>query len=383
MRIGILSNTNYIDAPIGGTLTFLKNYLKYTSINYLLFGPSVHPQCERRFVNIDSKKYEFHPIYCAHNREINRMKGAFHTFKNINRIDNEVDTLYIHHPEMGYVISHFTNINYIYHMHGASYDTSYSKHKFMRNKFFTHLFKTMVLSSTKNAKAVIGVTKECKELVPSSVPFYYVPISVDTEIFYPLDENRKRELREKLNIPQDALIWLYVGRLGKAKNIPFIVDLFYHFMKKYISDSFLVIVGDGEERGTIISKIKNLKIENKVLLTGAVPHEATPQYYQLADIFIMASHIEGMPNSILEAMASGLLVVAPAVGGIPELLSTAGVIFNEFDRDNLLLLLKKELSRSDFLRNNALKKIQKEYSSAHVTYQIDHLIKIHLKNKGC
>ena len=80
-----------------------------------------------------------------------------------------------------------------------------------------------------------------------------------------------------------------------------------------------VIVGDGPERGKLVRLTHNLKLDTKVIFTGAVPFEDLTGLYAGAEFFVLPTVAEGSPLVILEALASGLPVVSTKVSGIPEI----------------------------------------------------------------
>jgi glycosyltransferase involved in cell wall biosynthesis len=80
-----------------------------------------------------------------------------------------------------------------------------------------------------------------------------------------------------------------------------------------------VIVGEGYERGAIERARKRLDLEDDVTLTG---HKSDVRpYFAIASLYLMPSHSEGSPNSLLEAMAAGVPCVASSAGGIPEIMT--------------------------------------------------------------
>ncbi len=81
----------------------------------------------------------------------------------------------------------------------------------------------------------------------------------------------------------------------------------------------LVIVGDGPERGRIEREIAQLGLSGSVTLTGQ--QDSAARYYAIADIAVLPSVTEGSSNALLEAMATGVPVVATAVGGTPEIVT--------------------------------------------------------------
>jgi len=142
--------------------------------------------------------------------------------------------------------------------------------------------------------------------VPSS-RLRWLPNVVDLDRFYPCDCAHKGPLR-----------LLSVGRLEEQKRHDRLLTVF----KRQISRSGtravrLTIVGEGSERSRLEGLARDLGLARQVEFRGAVAE--TDALYRESDIFVLTSDWEGTPNVILEAMASGLPVVATRVGGVPEI----------------------------------------------------------------
>jgi glycosyltransferase involved in cell wall biosynthesis len=83
-------------------------------------------------------------------------------------------------------------------------------------------------------------------------------------------------------------------------------------------DSFFVVVGDGPERKSLETLARELRIENRVHFCGF--RDDPMSVFQSLDLYVLSSLSEGIPVAMLEAMASGVPVVATLVGGIPEVI---------------------------------------------------------------
>jgi len=111
---------------------------------------------------------------------------------------------------------------------------------------------------------------------------------------------------------------LSVGRLHPVKNQSFLIQACF-FLKEYGMPIRCLIAGDGPERTRLQQLIDELGLQQTVELLGHVPQEELGRYYDEADLVTLTSHSEGIPLTLMEAMARGRLVLAPSITGIPEL----------------------------------------------------------------
>jgi colanic acid/amylovoran biosynthesis glycosyltransferase len=118
--------------------------------------------------------------------------------------------------------------------------------------------------------------------------------------------------------PKNRFSILSIGRLHPIKNHGFLLLACRELKSKGVTLR-CVIVGGGAERGKLESLIRELYLENEVLLQGAVPRETLPQFYAEANVVVLTSHSEGVPVTLMEAMAMGRVVLAPQITGVPEL----------------------------------------------------------------
>ncbi|MDP3900202.1 MAG: glycosyltransferase family 4 protein [bacterium] len=125
----------------------------------------------------------------------------------------------------------------------------------------------------------------------------------------------------RLGLADDEKIILTTSRLVKKNGIDDLIKATQILITHYSLLVTLVICGTGIELNNLKSKIKHLKLEDKVKLVGFVKPEELSEYYAAADVFCRPSLSEGLGNSFLEAMAVGAPVVATQVGGIPDFLT--------------------------------------------------------------
>ncbi len=123
-------------------------------------------------------------------------------------------------------------------------------------------------------------------------------------------------LRRALCLPQDVVVIGTVGRLDPVKDHPNLLRAFAS-LSQWDEAARLIIVGDGPMRKEIESEVHELNVVDKVKLLGE--RKDIADILRAVDIFALTSIAEGISNTILEAMATGLPVVATRVGGNPEL----------------------------------------------------------------
>lgn len=113
---------------------------------------------------------------------------------------------------------------------------------------------------------------------------------------------RRNKVRKELGI-QNKFVVGHVGRFAHQKNHSFLIDIFSEIVKMN-SESVLLLVGEGELKSEIEGKIKELNLDDKVLFLGVRSDVA--DLMMAMDVFVFPSLFEGLPNSVIEAQATGL-----------------------------------------------------------------------------
>jgi glycosyltransferase involved in cell wall biosynthesis len=125
-------------------------------------------------------------------------------------------------------------------------------------------------------------------------------------------------LRSRYDFPPDSIILLSAGRFSSEKGQAILIEA----MKIALASEArlrLILYGDGPELASVRMKVKNFKLEDKILLPGFEKNLLS--HLKGADLLVNPSLSEGLPNIVLEAMALGVPVVATAVGGVPEIIT--------------------------------------------------------------
>lgn len=198
----------------------------------------------------------------------------------------------------------------------------YSKYKFKCNLKRMDLRVGCSHALQQSIEAALRLKCEC------------VQNGVDTDHFSPIAPFEKKSARRELGLPEDKLILLSVGVLYKRKQT---MELSRAFVKANIDNAILVIVGIGEE----YEELKSLTKSNQsIIIVGK--KEDPCRYYQCSDLFVSASLAEGLPNAVLEAMATGLPVLLSDIGPHKEILDEgpdAGGLFVTGDANAMIKAL--------------------------------------------
>lgn len=124
-------------------------------------------------------------------------------------------------------------------------------------------------------------------------------------------------LKQKLNIPQNAKVMLFVHRLSKRKGAHYLPEILNQLKNENV---FLLVIGDGPEKQNTQSLIADYRLRDKAKFVGWIPQSEVINYFVIADVFLLPSEEEGFPHVILEAMAVGVPFVSFDVGGISEII---------------------------------------------------------------
>ena len=124
---------------------------------------------------------------------------------------------------------------------------------------------------------------------------------IDTDAFR-YDPKARKAIRESLGI-EDRFVIGHVGHLAEVKNQSFLIDLMPKILQQR-ADACLILLGEGVDRAKLERQIKNLGLQNQVIMTGNVSN--VNEYLSAMDVFAFPSLYEGMPLTIVEVQANGL-----------------------------------------------------------------------------
>jgi glycosyltransferase involved in cell wall biosynthesis len=220
------------------------------------------------------------------------------------------------------------------------------------------LVRRLVSSALRRAALLTGCSPELVDRVcalgfPSS-DARVIPYGVDVEVFSP-DAGRDAEWRARLGISSDAVVVLTVGRMVSKKGYDVLVEALPSLLEGN-PEVHVVMAGEGDRRQEWIDATETWR--DRVHFPGAVRRDTLPDLYRAADLFVLPAvhdrkgNVDGLPNVILEAMASGLPVVASGISGIPLAIDHGkqGLLVAERDPEDLGRSLSLLCSNPDRLR---------------------------------
>ena len=307
MRVGLVSPYDF--ASPGGVndhVRHLARQLRHLGHEARIFAPSSRADVDfdtARFYRIGT------PIAIPVNDSVARITLSFHLADRVAAIiENEkFDVLHFHEPLMPALpmtmlrMSTTANVG-TFHAFARSNVGYYYGRRWLE-PYLAHLHRGIAVSEP--ARAFLH------QYFPE-YPVRVIPNGIDVNVFKP-GHAPIRHLRD------DSVNILFVGRLEKRKGL---IDLLrgYEFMKARVPKSRLIIVGDGPLRSKVESFISRHRMQD-VVLAGYVPETVLPRYYCSADVFCApATGAESFGIVLLEAMASGLPVVATEIEGYMSVL---------------------------------------------------------------
>ncbi len=219
-------------------------------------------------------------------------------------------------------------------------------------RFYRRFYKFAL----REASVLVAQTEDEKELMQK---IHYreievVPSGIDPERF---NDNSRKQIRQQFGIRDDEKVLLFAGTLRPVKGVSYLI-LAMKTVKKQAPGTRLLLVGRGEERQKLGQLAEQEGLVDSVIFAGEVPNEQIPGYMAAADILVLPSLSEGFPMVLVEAMASGLPIVATSVTGVPEIIVDGenGLLAEPKNDTELagkiLELLRDDALRTRIARNN-------------------------------
>ena len=198
-----------------------------------------------------------------------------------------------------------------------------------------------------------------------------IPYGVNTDQFSPAFD-RREIWREQLGIPQDATVALGVGRMVTKKGFHVLLEVLPEILEQ-LPDAHLILGGEGDRLEEFQKSMSSWT--GRVHFPGVIYRDTLPDLYRCADFFVLPAvhdsqgNVDGLPNVILEAMASGLPILASGISGIPLAVGDGreGLLVGEEDRIGLAAAMT-QLYSDDPLRR-AMGEASRSRAEAELTWK--------------
>jgi teichuronic acid biosynthesis glycosyltransferase TuaC len=181
-------------------------------------------------------------------------------------------------------------------------------------------FRGRLSDALRHAAAVISVSKAMAEIAvelgADSSRVHVIPNGVDADRFNIVPQ---AEARRRLGLPRDVRLLVSVASLNHEKGHEDVIEA----LTRLPLQVRLAIIGSSVDGGAYMLKLKRLAaacgLSERLIFAGQQSPETVANYFNAADVSVLASHREGCPNVVLESLACGTPIVATAVGAVPDL----------------------------------------------------------------
>jgi glycosyltransferase involved in cell wall biosynthesis len=238
------------------------------------------------------------------------ISGAWHGLWQVREFRPDVVHIFFGIPDgpIGWLLKRVHGLPYLISLRGADVPSDEVK------RFVKHykVLRPFIRWLWRDADALVAVSNGLRsyahETAPD-LPIQVIPNAIDLSEFTPA-------LHREMDGPVHLL---YVGRFNVFKNVETLIEAVGKLDQMDVGDFELELVGEGEQRPVLERMVSDLGLTRRVRFTGWVARDRIADHYRRADIFVTATTWEGMPNTVLEAMACGLPIVGTQASGLHEL----------------------------------------------------------------
>jgi glycosyltransferase involved in cell wall biosynthesis len=391
LRVCIVYPLDPLGSSPGGIDSFIRGVLRWApadiamSVVGITTDPAARPPGKWSSCEIKDRKFDFYPILEVKN--IGRQPKVPATLRFLvslirKRPSIDADILEFHRIEPCFAFLRDRRPKTLVMHQNMNVIRSLSSD--IRWKYFPWMYfylEKYVIARTSTVSCVRedAVESYKAQFAAQAHKFRFMPTWFDTEIFYAPEESERaiarERVREEFSIPSADRLFVWVGRIDHQKDPLLLLESFNRVVKT-LPDTTLLMIGDGVLRERVESRIRELRLEKKIILCGVKPAEKIATYLRGADVFVLPSAYEGMPISVLEALGSGLPVVATKVGEIPRVVKSGvnGELVDVHEPDSVakaMMLCLENLSEyrgepswrsaMDFTPKSVLKNIYSNY----------------------
>ena len=265
--------------------------------------------------------------------------------------ENKFDVVHTHSSKAGIVgrlAAWASDVPFVVHtVHGQAF------HPFEK-PWKNFIYKTAERFAAKKCHKIYAVAQaminQCVEARIAPAEKYMVVYS-GMEINDFLNASKSDAICEKMQIPADAPVIGSIARLFPLKGYEYFIPAAYKLLQ-IRPDVHFLLVGDGSMHDELIEEVKSLGIENNVHFAGLVAPYEVPQYVGNMDMLWHFSVREGLPRSVVQALAAGKVPMSFALDGAPEVILDGQSGFTLPYRDDMESVIDEIAEKSAFLLNN-------------------------------
>ena len=206
-------------------------------------------------------------------------------------------------------------------------------------------------------------SRAIEEGLSPEIPFSIINPAIDVKFF-----SSNSKVKASIDLKTKKINFLTVGRLHWKKGIEFTLEALCLLKEKKTVKFNYTIVGDGKEYERLIYAVEEFGLNKNVVFTGRLDRYQIKKYYKNTDIYLQYSLQEGFCNSVLEAQAMGLLVIASNAEGLEENIINEKTGWIVKKRNPKLLVEKIEKiinsdnSKLDLIRKNAVERVNEKFN---------------------
>jgi glycosyltransferase involved in cell wall biosynthesis len=238
------------------------------------------------------------------------ISAAWHSLWQVREFQPDVVHIFFGVPDgpVGWLLKRVYGLPYIISLRGADVPSDEVKRFARQYKVLRPFIRWLWHDADALVAVSNGLRSYAKETAPD-LPIEVIPNAIDLSAFTPPVQ---RETDGPVRL-------LYVGRFNAFKNVETLVEAVGTLSQMDVGEFELDLVGEGEQRPVLERMVSDLGLTRRVHFVGWVARDLIADYYRGADVFVTATTWEGMPNTVLEAMACGLPIVGTQASGLSEL----------------------------------------------------------------
>lgn len=374
----------------GGQSAFIRNILPSLDHDVALVGatPATRFLGGWRHVTVGGRPYPFLSIAHLSPPGVRpllplRSRCCAGVFAHYHQIDGLADLVYVHSTEMALPFAVFKSGKpLVLHLHGAGHPLEHSRYDWAQRQWFMGPYSRLMRTVFTAAKAVISVDIQglaLSESLGGPRECVRIPSCYDNKVFLPGD---KAAARNRLGLPEDALVVAFVARLEKGKGTPLLVPLL-KALRERGRDCRLLVAGDGSQRSVIEHEALGAGFSDMVACLGWLDERRLAEILRASDVFLLPSSQEGISIAALEAMGSGVPAVVSRVGGLAEVVKDGANGFLVDGHDVAALVGPIERMADDPIPPSKIVESVRDYAGEAVARRISSLLdEVMLSSRG-